>query len=141
MLPDAAGEIYGQGNILGTVSQSAGVPTGAIIESGSNANGEFVKYADGTMICTRIEDVGTPTTLNSDFNNLSSFSLPATYVGDYTVAAAVGVGTNSAPLRGKYSISCRQDANLWGRLCLTRHGTSTGDQIVTVSLTAIGRWF
>lgn len=39
--------------IVGTVSQSGGVPTGAIIERGSNANGEFVKYADGTLICTR----------------------------------------------------------------------------------------
>jgi hypothetical protein len=52
-LPDAAGEMYAQGNIVGTVSQSGGVPTGAIIERGSNANGEFVKYADGTLICTR----------------------------------------------------------------------------------------
>lgn len=37
--------------LLGTVSQSGGVPTGAIIERGSNANGEYVKFADGTMIC------------------------------------------------------------------------------------------
>ncbi|WP_427030912.1 hypothetical protein [Halomonas sp. H2] len=35
-------------NILGTVSQSDGVPTGAIIESGSNSNGEWLKLADGT---------------------------------------------------------------------------------------------
>ena len=39
-------------NIVGTVSQSSGVPTGAIIEQGSNANGRYIKYADGTMICT-----------------------------------------------------------------------------------------
>ncbi|WP_303698689.1 phage tail protein [Pseudomonas aeruginosa] len=39
-------------NILGTVSQSGGVPTGAIIERGSNANGEYVRFADGTQICT-----------------------------------------------------------------------------------------
>ena len=45
-------EKYTTGNILGPVSQSDGVPTGAIIERGSNANGEFVKYADGTLICT-----------------------------------------------------------------------------------------
>lgn len=44
--------VFGRSNILGTVSESAGVPTGAIIERGSNANGEYVKYADGTMICT-----------------------------------------------------------------------------------------
>lgn len=38
-------------NILGTVSQSGGVPTGRVIERGSNANGEFVRFADGTQIC------------------------------------------------------------------------------------------
>lgn len=38
-------------NLVGTVSQSGGVPTGAIIERGSNANGEYVRFADGTQIC------------------------------------------------------------------------------------------
>jgi hypothetical protein len=42
---------YSRDNILGTVAQADGVPTGAIIERGSNANGKFVRYADGTMIC------------------------------------------------------------------------------------------
>ncbi len=44
--------VYGQRNVLGTVAQSSGVPTGAIIERGSNANGEYVRFADGTQICT-----------------------------------------------------------------------------------------
>ena len=44
-------EVYNQAGILGTVSQSGGVPTGAIIERGSNANGEYVRFADGTQIC------------------------------------------------------------------------------------------
>ena len=43
--------LYNGGNILGTVSQSGGVPTGAIIERGSNANGGYTKFADGTLIC------------------------------------------------------------------------------------------
>lgn len=46
--------IYNSGNILGTVAQSGGIPTGAIIEHGSNANGDYVKFADGTMICRAI---------------------------------------------------------------------------------------
>lgn len=46
------GGYYAPSNIVGTVSQSGGVPTGAIIERGSNANGEYTKFADGTMICT-----------------------------------------------------------------------------------------
>ena len=45
-------------NLVGTVSQSGGVPTGAIIERGSNANGEYVRYADGTQICTYAISVG-----------------------------------------------------------------------------------
>ncbi len=57
-LPDArvsstlpADKAFRRGNILGTVSQSGGVPTGAIIERGSNANGEYTRYADGTQEC------------------------------------------------------------------------------------------
>jgi len=45
-------------NLLGTVSQSGGTPTGAVIERGSNANGEYVKFADGTLICTKVVEVG-----------------------------------------------------------------------------------
>lgn len=48
-----AGDVYARGGIVGTVSSDgSGVPTGAIIERGSNANGAFVKFADGTMMCT-----------------------------------------------------------------------------------------
>lgn len=42
---------YGPGNLLGTVGQAAGIPTGAVIERGSNANGDYVRFADGTQIC------------------------------------------------------------------------------------------
>jgi len=53
VLTDAAGVHAAiRGLAVGTVSQSGGVPTGAIIESGSNANGEYVRFADGTQICT-----------------------------------------------------------------------------------------
>jgi hypothetical protein len=48
---------YGPGNLLGAVSQSGGTPTGAVIESGSNANGRYVRYADGTQICWLIGDL------------------------------------------------------------------------------------
>lgn len=30
---------------------------GYIVESGSNANGEYIKFSDGTMICYRVTDV------------------------------------------------------------------------------------
>ena len=45
-------QLYSPSTILGTVSESGGVPTGAVIERGSNANGEYVRFADGTQICS-----------------------------------------------------------------------------------------
>jgi len=47
---DALGA-YRKGTILGGVGQTDGVPIGAIIERGKNANGEYVRFADGTQIC------------------------------------------------------------------------------------------
>lgn len=45
--------VYDQSSVLGSVSQAAGVPTGGLIEQGTNSNGSFVRFADGTQICTR----------------------------------------------------------------------------------------
>ncbi len=47
----SSGALYSRDSILGAVSQSSGVPTGAVIDRGSNANGEYVRFADGTQIC------------------------------------------------------------------------------------------
>lgn len=48
---------YSKANIVGAVSQSGGVPTGAIVESGSNASGQYTKWADGTYHATRTETI------------------------------------------------------------------------------------
>lgn len=45
---------YVKGSLLGAVSQVAGVPTGAVIERGTNANGNYVRFADGTQICDAV---------------------------------------------------------------------------------------
>ncbi|OSQ43869.1 DUF2793 domain-containing protein [Marivita geojedonensis] len=54
--PDAllrAGDGYLKGAILSPVTQDAnGMPTGGVMERGSNANGDYVRFADGTQICT-----------------------------------------------------------------------------------------
>ncbi len=48
-----AGDGYLKGTILDTVAQDGnGVPTGGVIERGSNADGDYVRFADGTQICT-----------------------------------------------------------------------------------------
>ncbi|MFF6557809.1 hypothetical protein ACET39_31575, partial [Pseudomonas aeruginosa] len=47
----STGALYSRDSILGAVSQTSGIPSGAIIERGANANGDYVRYADGTQIC------------------------------------------------------------------------------------------
>lgn len=52
----------------------------SIIESGSNANGEYIKYADGTMICTKkVSFVGLQFTIA--WGNV--YETPPVELGDY----------------------------------------------------------
>jgi hypothetical protein len=79
---DSAADAIGafrRGTLLGTVSQYAGVPTGAVIERGSNANGDYVRFADGTQICTRIGAYllfGNSSNLNADWTFPAAFVSP-----------------------------------------------------------------
>ena len=42
---------FGPGNLLNAVGLAGGVPTGGVIERGTNANGDYVRFADGTQLC------------------------------------------------------------------------------------------
>lgn len=37
--------------MVSNLTQTSGTPTGGSIESGSNTNGTYIKFPDGTMIC------------------------------------------------------------------------------------------
>ncbi|MFN6978264.1 MAG: hypothetical protein ACK4OP_09085 [Gemmobacter sp.] len=117
--------IYSQRTILGTVSQSAGVPTGAVIERGSNANGEYVRFADGTLICTR--------TLTASASAATTWTFPSAFAAAPVVCGAAvatvlaAVCLDSAPTATSVALSVRDSAN-------ARRADS-------VRLTAIGRWF
>ncbi|MGU5699322.1 hypothetical protein ACV1D9_19465 [Aeromonas allosaccharophila] len=90
--PDKLNKHYRRGNILGIVSQSGGIPTGAIIEHGSNANGEYTKFADGTMII-KIPYTG----LAGNFVN-NTFDPPAAFVGAAYVGCSATPSTNTHKL-------------------------------------------
>lgn len=113
--------------ILGTVAQSAGLPTGALIERGSNANGEYVRFADGTQICT-LDVVLTPVAgvLTSATKNF-----PATFV-----AAPMASGdprTSADTIQKCWAASSATAAAVY----LLRTSASE----TTVAVIAIGRWF
>lgn len=76
-----AEQAYRRGNIVGTVSQSGGVPTGALIEYGSNANGDFWRFAGGLQICNvRAPALTAATALGQVFSSdFASLPLPANF--------------------------------------------------------------
>lgn len=128
-------------DVVGTVSQSGGVPTGAIIERGSNSNGEYTKFADGTLICCFTKSVESITsnpsggTTNLYFSTESVFTFPATFVGTRPAVAP------SAPLStgGTSSWPSVRGSSLTGTsLALI---SNVQNAAAYLGYTAVGRWF
>ncbi len=127
-------ELFHQGTVLGAVSQTAGVPTGRVIERGSNANGEYVRFADGTQICTVTAAAVDATSTSGNIymhTNLLTWTFPAAFVVAPVVSGSGG-GTQrwlgfSLPTTtaGSYRVlSSISDTNTY-----------------SPRLTATGRWF
>lgn len=132
-------KIYHQSNALGPVSQSGGTPTGAIIERGSNANGEYVKFADGTMMCDGL--VSYPTTGPVDGFLVTYAATFASVRGINASVTAFLTSTSNtavfvAEAQGVSTSQCRVKAtrDIAGAL-------SAPTTAVTIAFRAYGRWF
>jgi len=136
-VPDVSGTLYTTGNILGTVSQSGGIPTGAIIERGSNANGVYIKYADGTMICTWVDTTGIvcATASGSLFTAAanSTWTFPAAFS---TTTGVVLSGTSTSTVRwivfGTLTTST---------VTYNNFSPSSSGSAVVARMMAIGTWY
>jgi hypothetical protein len=130
-----ADKAYRQGNALGTVSQSGGVPTGALMEAGSNSNGAYMRFANGMQICwtSQIAFTGSGAgQRNGAWGFPAAFSAsPAVFnVPDNFGEAftCIGVtGSNAPSTTGVTQISINV--------------TSAGAGTVNARFVAIGRWF
>lgn len=124
--------------IVGTVSQSGGVPTGAIIQRGSNANGEFVRYADGTQECWFIYTMSSTPSIPGDlYWNGAGWTFPAAFIA-IPVINMTCYGSNGGyvvPTFSTLSASAGVDLFLMNTKA---SATSFGGQ---VHMSAKGRWF
>ena len=111
--------IFHQGSILGGVSQSAGIPTGALIERGSNANGEYTRWADGTQICTR--------------NVQANLQSPTVHTWAASFSASPAVSTTNDNNAAAYAST----------IAITNANFQFLSSVATnsVNVIAIGRWF
>lgn len=130
--PDVA---YRRDNVLGVVSASGEVPTGAIIERGSSANGEYTKYADGTLIC-----IGSVASLSAGTPSVKTWAAPF-IDATYRVSCAPELGVTSIlPITVKTTSKAPQScgfvftsSNAQGVPAYPGAGWNS-------DITAIGRW-
>ena len=140
VLPDAEQvHLAIRGLSVGTVSQSGGVPTGAIIERGSNANGEYVKFADGTMICVS-------TNRSLVFENASNMRTTWTYPASFASISFVTGNLISSALgitRQFSQIGAYDRNTTWAYVsALSLAQFVSGDAALgTMDCYAIGRWY
>lgn len=134
-------KLYTENTILGTVSQSGGIPTGAIIESGSNANGSYVKYADGTQICTNnyFAIPGRTISNGSLFRTVDlTWTFPANFSTNPVCGGKPVIGESSA--NGWYGLGAIADISPTTTFFAIHSATyTTGGG--TAVLFAIGRWY
>lgn len=126
-------------NIVGLVSQAGGLPTGAILERGSNANGEYIKFADGTLICWKVQSVTTNVTqaagsvfftsaLNGQGWAFPFVSRPARFI-----CSDGGTWSNNS--------TTDWSATNVGMYQLVRYANTPTESTYSVSIVGVGRWF
>jgi hypothetical protein len=121
-------------DIVGTVSQSGGVPTGAIFEKGSNANGRYVKYADGTATA----EMAVTTTSFSPVaglhvSNDMSAPTPITFIAGSAVLSGNDALNNSFLVAGRV-----EPNNISVKAYFT---SSPGVPVRTINIVVQGRWY
>lgn len=128
LTPDKA---FRRGNILGTVSRTGSVPTGALIQRGSNANGDFARFADGTQICThQVTEVRTDAgVVQTNWTMPIGFASTGSYIPTATAATSrPDILTNISGIR--------QSATVFQVFAERTNDTST-----SIYVQSIGNWF
>lgn len=118
-------------NWVGTVANGA---LGHVVERGSNANGEYVKFADGTMICQR------QIALDMTVSGPIAFAYPSTWNSPNPNfrPSSFCSGVATVPDEENMSSVSLSSSNTEWRVFPNAVGTNTALQ---ARLTAIGRWF
>lgn len=125
---------------------------GAIIEHGSNANGEYVKLADGTMWCWSTIALSDLSISNTDMIwNSGQYVPPASFSGAYDVMV---VSANAKEISSGYSIFIssayiNDNIRLWSTqasnvdmtvgAAIRSGGNRTVNSLI-IKVVAIGRW-
>lgn len=114
----------------------------AIIERGSNANGEYVKFADGTQVCYRNYSVSM--SIEASVGNLfyNSGGIAATYPASFVSLPSILVSTADADETTRtYFCGLGSGGSVTRTPAIyVLRPVSTPDVTVNIMYLAIGRW-
>lgn len=110
----------------------------SVVESGSNTNGNYVKYADGTMICygSLVVDI----TFNA-WGNIAggdwdgSFSFPKAFTSTPVLSC-----TNADAMFASPVTRCIASKSAITRISLLRPSVQSSPLSITINYLAIGKW-
>jgi hypothetical protein len=125
----------------GTVAESS---SSSVIENGSNSNGKFTKFADGTMICHMDFTLSSGTAITAAIGNGGQYrsgnytkTLPASFTDTSYQIVMVSGRLFTAHPKDRLEPS---SASSFGYL-LKGWASVTSDEDVKIHAIAIGRWY
>ena len=143
-LPDAqlSANVYRRANIVGTVSESGGVPTGAIIQEGSGPNGRFTRWAGGRQeIIKSFSDLGEINTARGQLFISPDYdvgALPAAFtsIDHYSIWAGRSGSTNT----DLWVVPVNTDGPGFPNRFALMRATSQGGTNYLAYVKIVGRW-
>lgn len=139
----AGAQAYHHANLVGTVAQAGG----AAIERGSNANGEYVRFADGTQMCWQTVTSGPVTQFGAGtFGNPYSSSgmvwnYPAGFITAPVVHVQVDTGTLTGSARRLVAIIGAVSPLSTSDITVSRFSGDATAATPKLHQCAVGRWF
>lgn len=135
---DTSINLVQSGGADGAFANMPFVGTAPIIESGSNANGSYVKYADGTMICRHkiITTLVMTTATGSCYRSIiTDWTFPVAFVGTYFFSVQPFSTSDTRHVWGSVQNAISPTSATY---CVLSPISTTWE--LHVSLSAIGRW-
>jgi hypothetical protein len=133
---DAWRHVFDSGNALGTVAQSGGLPTGALVERGNNANGSYMRLADGTQICWQRMVIKPAADASSGIKS-ATWTFPAAFVlGTTRLTVQHMVVSTNPSARGQTSVNGPNNTSV---VLYYNEAAGTASDVSTLA-TAVGNW-
>lgn len=107
-------------------------------ESGSNANGNYMKFPDGTLICTKTVTTSVSYSAWGNCYESNSIDLGALPMEFYS-APVVTLSLNNSSSSG-WMVGCNPTTTALGNTRCIRPNAGASSQNITIAVIAIGRW-